>query len=390
MNSIKRKAIKTSIITVVALGLAFSTAWAVHFPGSNSSPSKVSLVASNSGMSSGRVPSADILPDGYGWVLTTAGLEITTNGGTSFTIATSPIPARNIHDVAVSGKNIHIVSVVNSTPAIEFSNDLGRTWKEMSLPAGSKNAGLAQFITHRGIIVGMLVTDITASNFSSGEWYSTPNGGVSWANHKIPAAGFVTATDGNLWLAAGPQFTSLYRSSDQGTTWKKVLTPNVSLANQGTWSIPGQLTNGDIVLVSTEMNAGAASKFGVTSYLSSDLGATWKVLARTSFAGQINSGETVTGAVYGNSIWLGSPTDEEVVIISSDGRIAYTSSTNRIFPNGAINSIIPTGSSSAWVTATNDQCTTGKTSCTEVGALLKTADSGKSWSKLNLEPSTTS
>lgn len=389
MDSQKRTVITSSVLTSVVLGLAFIFTTVVHFPNSNSrqlTGTRVDLVTSTSAMSSGRVPSANILPDGYGWVLTTAGLELTSNGGTSFTVAQTPIPTPNIHDVAVNGKHIHIAGVINGSPAIELSHDSGATWNAVALPTGSGHAGVAQFVTNRGILIGLLVTDVSSSNSSSCEWYSTPDGGLTWTLHAMPAAGVVTDVDTDLWLAAGPQFTTLYRSSNQGATWTKVQGPDSTTNNVGALSVLGQLKNGDVVLASTAMNGETSSKFGVTIYLSGDRGITWKFLAHTSFAGQINFGETVTGAIYDDSIWLGSPTDQRVIIISSNGTMTSTRDTGDIFPGGAIYSISPTGSSTAWVTAMNDQCPSGKTSCTEVGALFRTVDSGKSWSKVNLTP----
>lgn len=392
MNS-KKGPIMKSLLALVVLALTFGVALIVHFP--NPRPqqltaTRVNLVTSTSAMSSGRAPSANISPDGHGWVLTTAGLELTSNNGDTFNTVQSPIPTPNIHDVAVNGAQIRIATVINGSPVVELSSDFGATWKVVSLPEGSGNAGVAQFVTESRMVVGMLVTDVTSSNFSSGEWYSTLDGGLMWVHHEIPAAGVVTSANGNLWLVAGPQFKTLYRSSNHGAAWTKVTTPDSASTNAEAFSMPGEFINGDMVLVATEMNLATASKFGVTIYLSSDLGVTWKVSTHTAFAGQINSGEAITSGIYGNSIWLGSAIDQKILIISSDGTMTSTTSTNAIFPGGGIYSLTPTRNSTAWVTAMSDQCPSGKTSCTEVGALLKTVDSGKSWSIVNLTPARTS
>lgn len=387
-----RSAIKSSTTALVVLGLAFTIARVEHNPGPGalkSTATKQNLVTSTSSMSSGRVSSADITPGGFGWVLTTAGLELTANGGTSFSVVHSPIPALDIHDVAINEVHVHIAGVINNSPVIERSDDSGATWKVVALPQGSGNAGAAQFVIDRGTIAGLLVTDVTSSNFSSGEWYATSNGGVTWTLHEIPAAGVVTAVAGDLWLSAGPHFTSLYRSDNEGATWTKVLIPAAALANRNAVSVPGQFTNGNIVLVSTAMNSSGAPKYGVTVYVSGDLGGTWKVLTHTAFAGLISSGETVTSAVFNNTIWLGSPTDQRVVTISSNGIVAPASTTNEIYSGGSISSISPTASSAAWITTMKGQCLSGKTSCDEVGVLIKTVDSGKTWFTVNLIPSAT-
>lgn len=390
MKTNGRSILKYSVMTSVVLVLAFTTAQLVHFPGfgtAQATGTKVRLVTSSSAMSSERVPSAGISLAGNGWVLTTAGLELTANGGASFYVVHSPIPTLNIHDVAIRGKHVLVAGVINGSPVIELSEDSGATWKVVPLASGSGNAGVAQFVKKNGIIVGLLVTDVTSSNFSSGEWYATSDGGVTWTHHEMPAAGLVTAVGGDLWLSAGPLFTSLYRSDNQGVTWTRVLIPAAASANGNGLSVPGQFNNGDIVLVTTAMNLDGEHKFGVRVYVSGDRGATWKILTHTSFAGHISSGELVISAVFNNTLWLGSPTDHEVVTILPNGKVALASTTNEIYPGGAINSISPTGNSSAWVTTTKGICLSGKTSCTEVGVLIKTTDKGKTWFVANLEPS---
>lgn len=390
-NLKNRSALKFSVVTVALLGLALMVEMVERSPGSsekNSSITKVGLVESMRTNATGHVPVADISPNGSGWALTPAGLEITTNNGTSFTLIQSPISASNIGDVAVNGAHVNIAGVINSAPVIELSADSGATWKSVILPQGSKNVGGVKFVSSNGTIVGMLVTDITSSNFSAGEWYATADGGSTWTHHEIPSSGVVTAVAGDLWLVAGPQFESLYRSADLGVTWSKVTIPAAASTNKEAMSVPGQLKNGDIVLVSTRTNLGTASKFGVTVYVSSDLGGTWKALAQTSFAGQVNSGETVSAAVSKDSIWLGASADQKAVVISSNGIAVATSSMNGIYPGGSLSSISATGNSSAWITTMKDVCPSGKTSCTEVGVLIKTVDAGKTWSLVNLFPVT--
>ena len=128
----------------------------------------------------------------------------------------------------------------------------------------------------------------------------------------------------------------------------------------------------------------------MTVYLSSEKGETWKVLAQTSFVGQISSGVTAAAAVSDDTIWIGAPTDQSLILISSTGAISSTSSITGVFAGGSINSIIPTGSSSAWVTTMKGECPAGKTSCSEIGVLISTVNSGKSWSRVDLTPKATS
>lgn len=236
----------------------------------------------------------------------------------------------------------------------------------------------------------MLVTDVSSSNFSVAEWYATSNDGAMWRHNPIPSGGVVTSAGGDLWLVGGPQLTSLYKSVDLGVTWSKVSIPVTALANGDSLSVPGQLKSGNVVLVSTTANSGAASTYGLTLYDSSNQGASWKVLARTTFVGRIEAGVAVASAVVANTVWLGGATDQGVVVISANGAFTTTSSIGALYPGGWITSIGVGGESSAWITTLKGVCPSGKTSCTDISALIGTADGGKTWSFLNLDRRPTS
>ena len=325
---------------------------------------------------------AGILPSGSGWALTTAGLELTPDGGNSFTLLPYPIPVLNIDEVVIKGHHILVAGVMNFLLVLKSSNDFGGTWKTVTLPVGSGNAGFARFVTQNGTLIGMLVTDVTP--FSVAEWYATSDGGVTWTHHSIPLGGVVTAVGGDLWLAGGPQFASLYKSADRGVTWSRVSTPSGTINNGPALSVPGQLKNGNVVLVTTSANEGLPAIFRVNVYVSRNHGANWKVLAGTNLVGQIGSGIAVAASVVANSVWLGGTTDQGIAVISSKGTLTRTSSMRAIYPGGWITSIMPFGNSSAWVTAVNGICPSGKSSCREVSTLTGTVNAGKTWSLVDL------
>ncbi|GEM_PF-5698266 len=384
---------KFSVVIVVVIALAFAAAAIVRSPGSRTKPTAithVSLIASTNASSSTRVPVVGVLPSGFGWALTTAGLELTADGGSSFSVVQSSIPVSNIGDVAVNDTDVMVAGVRNFSPVIESSSDSGATWKSVALPVGSGNVGGVQLVTQSGTIIGMMATEVTSSNFSAGQWYSTSDRGLTWTRHLTPSGGVVKAVGGNLWLAGGPQFASLYQSSDHGLTWSKVPIPTAAVTNGAALSVPGELSNGNVVLVATTPNADAGSTFEVTVYVSSDLGARWSVLAKTSFAGQISPGIAIATSAAANTIWLGAPTDPNAVVVSSNGTLTTTSSINGVFPGGSINSINATRSFSAWVTTVKSECPSGKASCTDVGALIGTVDGGSTWSLVNLVPAAAS
>lgn len=325
---------------------------------------------------------AGISPSGSGWALTTAGLELTPDGGNSFSHVPYPIPVLNIDDVAIKGPHVIVAGTINYLPIVKSSDNFGATWKTVTLPAGSGNAGFARFVTQDGMLIGMLITDVTP--FSVAEWYATSDGGATWTHHSIPLGGVVTAAGGDLWLAGGSQFASLYKSTDLGATWSRVSIPSGMLNNGPALSVPGQLKNGNVVLVATSANEGLPAIFRVNVYVSSDHGAHWKVLARTNFVGNIGSGVAVATSVVANSIWLGGTTDQGIAAISTMGSLTRTSSMRVVYPGGWITSIMPFGNSSTWVTTVNGKCPSGKSSCREVSALIGTVNAGRTWSLVDL------
>ena len=329
-----------------------------------------------------------VLPNGFGWALTTAGLEFTVDGGRSFSIVQSPIPESKIGDVAVDHTNVMVAGVSNAFPLIETSNDFGTTWKSVILPPGSGNAGSAKLVTQNGTIVGLMVTDMTSSSFSSGEWYDTSDRGATWTYQTAPSGGVVTALGEDLWLAGGPQSGSLYRSADRGVTWSKVSIPAAALTHGAALSVPGELSNGKVILVAATPNLGSASTFGVTVYVSSDRGAKWSALAHTSFVGRMSTGVTVAASIVGDAIWLGATTDGKFVKVSASGNLATTSRIGGVYPGGAISSISASGSASAWVMVLKGVCPSGKSSCIEDRALVRTVNGGQAWALVNVDPVT--
>ncbi|HUX65797.1 MAG TPA: hypothetical protein VMV42_01495 [archaeon] len=375
-----------AVLLVVAAGLAFTMPFGpVKTATVTMTPVHASLLGEPS-------HDAGISPSGSGWVLTTAGLELTPDGGNSFSLVSYPIPVLNIDDVVIKGPHVMVAGVINFSPVLKSSNDVGATWKTVTLPAGSGNAGFARFVTQNGTLVGMLVTDVTSSNFSSAEWYATSDGGATWTHHSIPSGGAVTAAGGDLWLAGGPQFASLYKSADRGVTWSKVSTPSATINNNvgAALSVPGQLKNRNVILVASGASESLTPIFWANVYVSSDLGAHWKVLARTNFVGNIGSGVPVAASVVANSVWLGGTTDQGIAVISAKGALTKTSGMRAVYSGGWITSMMPFGNSSAWVTTVNGKCPSGKSSCREVSALIGTVNAGKTWSLVDLSRMPTS
>jgi hypothetical protein len=368
-------------IAVAVIGLRGS-------PNGHTSRIQVTLIASSSD-SFPAPPRDGVSSSGLGWALTTKGLEITDNSGASFALVSTPVPADTIGDVAVGDRSIVIAGWKDFAPWVQYSSDEGATWIAAAMPTGSGNAGGVRLVTENGTVVGMMVTDVTSSNFSAGEWYSTSDGGRTWRHYAAPSGGTVTFSTGKLWLVGGPVSNRLFESSDAGSSWSSVSIPPTLIADGAALTVPGALSNGDVVMVAATPASDTGSTFGLSIYLSSEHGETWNLKAHTSYAGSIGTGVTATSVISSNEVWIGTPSGRPRIFRYDDGGGLMPTKSVGLFEEGSIVELSTISGTSAWATEENGACPSGKSSCTEVGSLLATSDGGQTWSNVELTPNST-
>lgn len=382
-------------VLVGAASLLVVAAIAVAVVGQRGTPNgptsriAVTLMASSSD-SYPSPPRDEVSSNGSGWALTTKGLEITSNGGASFALVSTPVPVTRIGDVAVGGSSIVLAGWKDFAPWVQYSSDNGATWTAAPLPTGSGNVGGVRLVTENGTVVGMLVTDITSSNFSAGEWYATSDGGRTWRYYAAPSGGTVSSSNGKLWLVGGPQSNLLYKSTDAGSSWSKVSLPQAMIADGAALTVPGALSNGDVVLVAVTPSSNSGSSLGLVVYLSDDQGATWNLKASTSYPGLIGPGVSATSVISSDVVWIGTPGGKPRLFrYAKSGRLTATNGVG-LYQEGLVSEVSALSGSSAWATVQNGACPSGKSSCMEVGSLLATSDGGQTWSQVNLTPASTS
>jgi hypothetical protein len=376
------------VVAVIAIAIAVALSAVVGTRGTRpttNSKLTVALLASLSTMSTAP-PRDNISPNGAGWALTTRGLEITSNGGASFEVVNTPVPVASVGDVSFNGTAIVIAGWKNFKPWVQYSTNMGASWTVAQLPQGSGNAGGVQLVTDNNVVVGMMITDVTSSNFSAGEWYPTPNGGLTWSHYAAPSGGPVTASHGVLWIVGGPVGNRLYKSTDSGSSWSNVLLPTAVVAKGAALSLPGAFRNGVLALVAQTPTSNSGSTYGLAVYLSSDRGAAWSLGGNMSLPGSIGYGVGATTAISSNVLWIGSSSGvPRIVRFVEGGGFSVTTSVGP-YRQGFVSALSGQNATSLWATVQDGVCPSGKASCMQVGSLSATNDSGQNWSLVNLTP----
>jgi hypothetical protein len=146
----------------------------------------------------------------------------------------------------------------------------------------------ASFAYAGGHVAGLLVTQMSGSNFSAGDWYAS-HGTGPWRRRAAPAGGSASVAGGAVWLAGGPGNDRIYRSTDGGATWSRASLPRLGGGTVAGLAAPLTLGN-QVVLPVTVANG---SRTVVEFLASRDGGRSWSRLARVSLSGEVGAGVAI-------------------------------------------------------------------------------------------------
>lgn len=325
--------------------------------------------------------------DGSGWALTSSGLDVTQDAGRTFSLVTLPVPVADVEDVFTSTAETAVVARIESAESVSIEVALspngGKTWTTTTLPAGGGTPGSAMFVANGEALIGVIVTNETSSNFSSGDWYATNDGGATWTHYAAPSGGVVASAGGRLWLVGGWLHDALYASTDDGATWARVTLPT-SIAIGTGLTVAGAFTDGSVALVAAQPSGDGSSNTPSTAtvYTTNDGGATWKTVAQAATGnGSIAPGVATAAWLTANTLWLAPPLAGVVDRVSENG-VVFSASIQGGSPD--IVGLTASSGSAAWVVAQASSCPAGKASCAETSSLFATTNGGQGWSQLSL------
>jgi hypothetical protein len=306
---------------------------------------------------------------GDGWAVKDDGIDVTADGGTSWSTWSLPQPASAIADIAVLGaRRGYALAFVHGDLALSETST-GDQWNTRTVTP-SQTLSDAQLVVSDGDVVGILGTEASNVNFSRGQWFPVPLRAASSA----PAGGAVSSAGGRLFLSGGVAHASLFRSDDDGANWKNVTWPH---AKDYETSGPVSAFGDGLAFVTTTPGDTDAA---VTLITSSDGGATWKRAASVPITTSIGIGVGLPAA----------STDDEIVVSVPDGsriiRFTTTGAPDLISPNGlpsGVTSLSIVNKDTFWATYESNTCTSkDEASCKRESGIVMTNDGGQTWSAL--------
>jgi photosystem II stability/assembly factor-like uncharacterized protein len=380
----RRIAVLAAIVAVAGalIGLAF------FLPSSSKGTE-----ASTASIAGSHVAEVGLVTSSFGWAVAPDGLFSTHDAGGSWTeigparVKSSAIRGVFFEDaehgwVAASaqvGRRGYVTVFVYRTV------DGGFRWRRAEVtqpsPALTDAAGAAAYIDFVNPSHGWLMLRlVTSSAFSSGELFVTRDGGVTWAEQKIPIGGEISFIDGrDGWTAGGASGDELFVTHDGGQTWapeRLALPKGVEPLSVG-YDVPAQTASGRTFLPVTVDGPGSR----LIWYTSDDRGRRWTVHAVARSSQNLARGIRFTAAVSSAGslvadVGRGQQLDVADSRSATGSRVAMQGLP--VGPDASINQLMFADNEHGWALLQGSACA----GCDDYSALFATSDGGRDWTQL--------
>jgi len=314
-----------------------------------------------------------LLPGGSGWALTSSGLELTSDSGSTWRAATPPgLAPADIRAVRFLDSANGLVVALAGTERQAFvlwrTTDGGLTWTSAALPMPASidaAAPVTLSAPDASHVFVSLSLQQGLGRLGPGVLLATSNGGRTWSRRLLPGAGEVTFSAGARgWVARAVG--GLYRTGNGGRTWSRanLPVPALPLAELPSFSDPSHL----VVPVTSRRGAQETLSF----LTSSNGGSTWRNAATV-------EGRQVTAAIADATDWIALADNGRQVVNLANGKRVRTIPTSGL-PLTAhgfeLEGVSFASASTGWATVS--------TCCTRRESLYRTVDGGATWAPLNL------
>jgi N-acetyl-anhydromuramyl-L-alanine amidase AmpD len=328
---------------------------------------------------------AELLPGGFGYVLTGSELALTSDYGSTWRAATPPgLAATDIRAVRFLDPANGFVVAVAGTERQAFglwrTTDGGLTWESSPLPMPSSidaGAPISLSASDMSHVFVSLSLQQSLGRLGPGVLLASSNGGRIWLRRVLPGAGPVAFTSRPRgWLAR--EVGGLYRTANGGRTWQRM---NLSapagfrstppLAELPSFSDPGH----GVIPVTFRRGARAAVSF----LTSADGGSKWHRAATVTGRRAAGPAGRIAAAIADTTNWIALPDGGRRAVTLENGkavRIAATTGLPVASHGFELEDVSFGSASTGWATVS--------TCCSRRETLYRTVDGGRTWAALAL------
>lgn len=333
---------------------------------------------------------AGLLSSTDGWALTSTGLSVTSDGGTSWQARTVPGPTtdRGVLGVAFQDARHGWLATLDSADpnATVFdvwrTSDGGRTWSKAVLTQRTNVAetmGAVQFVLPDASHLFAMVGGGMPNGYAS-DLYESTDGGATWSADRVTGGGitgelsFADASHGVI--AGGGSGDHLFGTHDAGALWQ----PLTVQVQGGTQEQPTGFFAGptfwDASTGALTVNYGDASgptAFGIL--VTGDAGQTWRLASRIPLTP--TQSNAVPVAFLSPTDWRAFP-DGHTLVVTADAGQTWASHTVAGLPTVPLD-VSFADAAHGWARVSLAVCLSGKSECSSRTGLYATNDGGESW-----------